>query len=90
MCYDIMQIYILVGNDRKRRKTMDKNKILFSIIVPVYNTEKYIKKCLDSLMKAIDIDCEVIIFNHKVLSGDFLDTFIDASIENSFLKIILK
>lgn len=42
---------------------MDKNKILFSIIVPVYNTGKYIKKCLESLMKAIDIDCEVIIVN---------------------------
>lgn len=42
---------------------MDKNKILFSIIVPVYNTGKYIQKCLESLMKAIDTDCEVIIVN---------------------------
>lgn len=38
-------------------------KIVFSIIVPVYNTEKYIKKCLDSIISAIDTDCEVIIIN---------------------------
>lgn len=42
---------------------MEKNDFLFSIIVPVYNTEKYIKKCLQSIEKAMDIDCEVIIVN---------------------------
>ena len=36
---------------------------LFSIIVPVYNTEKYIESCLDSIVQAIDTDCEVIIIN---------------------------
>jgi len=40
-----------------------KNDILFSIIVPVYNTEKYVEKCLDSIYRAIDVDCEVIIIN---------------------------
>lgn len=39
------------------------NEILFSIIVPVYNTEKYITKCLKSIKDAIDLDCEVIIIN---------------------------
>ncbi len=42
---------------------MDKSKFLFSIIVPVYNTEKYVKKCLESIEQAIDNDCEVIIVN---------------------------
>lgn len=42
---------------------MKKNDILFSIIVPVYNTEKYIEKCLNSILKAIDTDCEVILVN---------------------------
>lgn len=36
---------------------------LFTIIIPVYNTEKYIKKCLESVLQAIDIDCEVIVIN---------------------------
>lgn len=44
---------------------MDNNdsKINFSIIVPVYNTEKYVEKCLNSIKEAIDLDCEVIIIN---------------------------
>ncbi len=42
---------------------MEKNDFLFSIIVPVYNTEKYIEESLDSIVKAIDTDCEVIIIN---------------------------
>ena len=42
---------------------MKENNILFSIIVPVYNTEKYIEKCLKSIVNAIDTDCEVIIIN---------------------------
>lgn len=40
-----------------------KNDFLFSIIVPVYNTEKYVEKCLQSIKDAIDLDCEVIIVN---------------------------
>ena len=36
---------------------------LFSIIMPVYNTEKYIEKSLQSVYEAIDTDCEVIIVN---------------------------
>lgn len=42
---------------------MKNNSILFSIIVPVYNTSKYIEKCLDSIVNAMDVDCEVIIIN---------------------------
>lgn len=42
---------------------MEKNQFLFSIIVPVYNTEKYIEKCLNSILVAMDTDCEVIIVN---------------------------
>lgn len=35
----------------------------FSIIVPVYNTEKYLKRCLDSISKQSFTDYEVIIVN---------------------------
>ena len=34
-----------------------------SVIIPVYNTEKYIKKCLESLAKQKIQDIEVIIVN---------------------------
>ena len=42
---------------------MEQNNFLFSIIVPVYNTEKYIEESLNSIVKAMDTDCEVIIIN---------------------------
>lgn len=42
---------------------MQEEKFLFSIIVPVYNTSKYIEKCLKSIQTAMDKDCEVIIVN---------------------------
>ena len=35
----------------------------FSIIVPVYNVEKYIKKCLDSIFAQTEKDFEVIVVN---------------------------
>ena len=34
-----------------------------SIIVPVYNTEKYLSKCLDSLVKQTLDDIEIILVN---------------------------
>ena len=35
----------------------------FSIIIPVYNVEKYIKKCLDSVFSQTEKDYEVIVVN---------------------------
>ena len=35
----------------------------FSIIIPVYNVEKYIKKCLDSVFTQTEKDYEVIVVN---------------------------
>lgn len=40
-----------------------RKKPKFSIIVPVYNTEKYLKRCLDSISKQSFTDYEVIIIN---------------------------
>ena len=40
----------------------DKNPLI-SIIVPVYNTEKYLKRCLDSLVGQTFKDIEIIIVN---------------------------
>ena len=42
---------------------MRKNNIDISIIVPVYNTSKYLEKCLISIKDAIYDNCEVIIVN---------------------------
>ena len=37
--------------------------IKFSIIIPVYNVEKYLKKCLDSVIKQTFQDFEAIVVN---------------------------
>ena len=42
---------------------MKENKKLLSILVPVYNVEKYINRCLNSVFSQIDNDCEVILVN---------------------------
>lgn len=34
-----------------------------SVIIPVYNTEKYLKRCLDSVLNQKNIDIEVIVVN---------------------------
>ena len=39
------------------------NKIDVSIIVPVYNAEKYLKKCLDSLVNQTKKELEFILIN---------------------------
>ena len=39
------------------------NAVCFSIIIPVYNTEKYLRRCLDSLVNQTFNDIEIIIVN---------------------------
>ena len=36
-----------------------------SVIVPVYNTEKYLRRCLDSLVNQTLDDIEIIIIDDK-------------------------
>ena len=56
-----------------------------SVIIPVYNTEKYIKKCLESLAKQIMQDFEVIIVNDG--STDNSKKVIKDYMKNSKLNI---
>ena len=54
---------------RDARKNVDSlvcRDIMLSIIVPVYNTEKYLAKCLDSIIQAlekVEIKTEVLVIN---------------------------
>jgi len=41
----------------------------YSIIIPVYNVEKYIKKCLDSVFDQTEKDFEVIVINDDCTDG---------------------
>ena len=40
---------------------MDSNKLVFSIIVPVYNVEKYLKRCIESLCNQTYENIEIIL-----------------------------
>ena len=51
---------------KKRRQAWFAGISLLSIIVPVYNTEKYLAKCLDSIIQAlekVEIKTEVLVIN---------------------------
>ncbi|MBS4763579.1 MAG: glycosyltransferase family 2 protein [Brachyspira sp.] len=39
------------------------NNLYFSIIVPIYNTERYLRRCLDSLVNQTFKDIKIIIVN---------------------------
>lgn len=55
------------------------NEINLSIIIPVYNTEKYLKKCLDSLLRNLIENTEIILIDDS--STDF-----SSQICNYYLK----
>lgn len=57
---------------------MDKlNQIDMSVIIPVYNVEKYLTVCIDSLMSQGDLRIEIILVNDGStdLSGEIADEY---------------
>jgi len=48
-------------NLNKKKAAKMNNDLLFSIIVPVYNTEQYLTRCLDSIANQTIVDYEVIV-----------------------------
>ena len=58
LCFLVAAIIFLAGGIYWYQK----NKITFSVIIPVYNAEKYLPKCLDSVLKQKG-DFEVIAIN---------------------------
>lgn len=62
----------------------------FSVIVPVYNVEKYLAKCLDSIINQTDQDFELIVVNDgtKDNSQSIIDEYVEKypSKVKSFIK----
>lgn len=55
-------IYKKILNNLETSKKY-KDNVFFSIIIPVYNTEKYLKRCLDSVLNQSFKDLEIIIID---------------------------
>ncbi len=47
----------------KWSSTMKKTKTSLSIIIPVYNVERYLQQCIDSVLEQIDKEDEIILVN---------------------------
>ena len=58
-----------------------------SIIVPIYNAEKYIEKCIDSLVNQTKKELELILINDGSTDNTdkIIKTFHDQRIKNSHL-----
>ncbi|MDO4963599.1 MAG: glycosyltransferase, partial [bacterium] len=64
-----------------------KSELLLSVIVPVYNTSKYLSKCLDSIIKAKIDYMEILVINDG--STDNSDEIIDKYVKK-YPKLIRK
>lgn len=56
---------------------MDRSRPLLSIITPVYNAEKYLPRCIDSIINNTFPDWELILVDDGSLdhSGDICDSY---------------
>ena len=60
--------------------------MLISIIIPIYNVEKYLNRCLDSVMKQSFQDIEIIFVNDG--STDNSDNIIKSYLFDERIKYI--
>ena len=61
---------------------------MISIIVPVYNVEKYLSKCLDSLLNQTYTDVEFILIDDGSTdsSGKIADSYKDRDTDSRYFK----
>ena len=68
---------------------MDNKELKLSVIVPVYNVEKYLKECVDSLLSQTRMPDEIILVDDGSIdsSGTICDEYAG---KNEFIKVIHK
>lgn len=66
---------------------MNHEKILISVVIPVYNTEKYLKRCLDSVVNQSFKNMEIIIVD-DCSSGNCYEIFEEYKNNNANINYI--
>ncbi|MBO5042366.1 MAG: glycosyltransferase, partial [Clostridia bacterium] len=53
------------------------SRILLSFVLPIYNVEKYIEECVDSILSQMTDDCEIILVDDGATdsSGQICDEY---------------
>ncbi len=77
------------NSNRNINQEYKTGNIKVSVIVPVYNVEKYLKRCLDSIINQTLKDIEIICVNDGSTDGSF-EILKEYSSKNSNIKIINK
>jgi len=57
--------------------SMEYNKIKVSIVIPVYNTEKYVRQAVESVMSQTLKELEIIIINVKYIFTNIILIYIN-------------
>ena len=66
-----------------------RDEILLSIIIPVYNVEKYLNECVDSVLMQLTEECEIILVDDGSTdsSGDICQWY---ALNNSQVRVVRK
>ena len=56
---------------QNKKKDSKMKKVKISVIVPIYNVEKWLSKCINSILAQNFKDFELILINHKKYVTNF-------------------
>lgn len=66
------------------------SEALISLVIPVYNAEKHLKECLDSVCDAIRPGCEVVLVDDGSTddSANLIETYYSSMLDDGIFKLI--
>lgn len=76
-------MYVYISGDifcickRENRCKEEKKKLLYSVIIPIYNSDKYLRACLNSILQQVFKEYEIILVDDGSVddSGNICDEY---------------